>query len=102
LTDSGVVQAVLQTLGCEVAFAYEKWREEWKFGGCHICLDQLPFGDFVEIEGPPESIFAAARVLGLDSRHSSTENYHQLNREYRAAEGLPEDDNFVFPPKGAS
>lgn len=96
LTDPGAVQAVLETLGLAVAFVYEKEREEWAFGGCHICLDHLPFGDFVEIEGEPEALFAAARDLGLDGHETSTKNYHQLNREHRAAHGLPGDDNFTF------
>ena len=47
-------------------FAYEKVREEWEFAGCHVCLDRLCFGDFVELEGEPESIRAAAAALGLD------------------------------------
>lgn len=96
LADASAVQATLETLGYAVAFAYEKYRGEWEFGGCHICLDRLPFGDFVEIEGEPEAIFEAARALGLEGNETSTKNYHQLNREFRAEHGLPEDDNFVF------
>lgn len=96
LDNAAAVRETLRTLGYEVAFAYEKYREEWAFSGCHICLDELPFGDFVEIEGAPEAIGAAARALGLDGLETSTDNYHRLNREHRVANGLPEDDNFTF------
>jgi len=92
------VAVLLQTLGLAPAFAYEKLREEWGFMGCHICLDQLPFGFFVEIEGPPEAIPEAARALGLDLCEPSTANYHELNRQYRRDAGLPPQDSFTFEP----
>ena len=96
LDNSEAVEVLLATMGLEAAFRYEKVREEWHFNGCHICLVLLPFGDFVEIEGPPEQIGPAATALGLDACEPSTANYHQLNREHRAAHGLEPRDSFVF------
>lgn len=96
LDNPGAVEVLLETLGLSPAFRYEKVREEWKFKGCHICLDVLPFGEFVEIEGPPEAIAEAANSLGLGAGEASQANYHQLNREYRAARGLEPEDSFVF------
>ncbi|WP_461209974.1 class IV adenylate cyclase [Desulfocurvus sp. DL9XJH121] len=99
--DPWAVRALFTALGLRRAFSYEKLREEWEYGGCHICLDHLPFGDFVEIEGEPEALRAAARDLGLDALETSTANYHQLNREHRARLGLPHEDGFAFDPDEA-
>lgn len=96
LDNPEAVEVLLATLGVEEAFRYEKVREEWDFMGCHICLDLLPFGEFVEIEGQPEAIGPAAEALGLDACTPSQANYHQLNRDHRAAHGLEYRDSFVF------
>ncbi|WP_319779649.1 class IV adenylate cyclase [Maridesulfovibrio sp.] len=88
--------AALQVLGYEPVFCYEKIREEWKFADCHICLDLLPFGPFIEIEGMEDKILACADLLGLNSEDASKKTYHELNRDYRNEAGLEQDENFVF------
>lgn len=98
MADLGPLRAALAALGLEVACVYEKLRQQWTLGGCHICLDRLPFGDFVEIEGPAQAIAAAATALGLDGLPTSEASYHELNRAHRAAHGLPAADSFVFGP----
>ncbi|BBD07503.1 class IV adenylate cyclase [Desulfovibrio ferrophilus] len=96
IDDPGVIETLLGTLGYAPAFSYEKVREEWILEGCHICLDQMPFGDFLEIEGDPLAIPVAASALGVKSCEASTKNYHQLNREHREAVGLEPRESFVF------
>ncbi|MCM0755825.1 class IV adenylate cyclase [Desulfovibrio aminophilus] len=88
--------AGLDALGFTPAFAYEKVREAWRLSGCEVCLDRLPFGDFVEIEGPEEALRACATALGLDGCLTSRETYHALNMAWRRTHGLPEDESFVF------
>jgi len=88
--------AGLEALGFVPAFVYEKVRETWRLSGCSICLDRLPFGDFVEIEGPEDALRSCATALGLDGGLTSRETYHALNMAWRRARGLPEDENFVF------
>lgn len=87
---------ILEGLGYEAAFRYEKVREEWTLGGVEICLDTMPFGDVVEIEGEREAILACAAQLGLSMACSSTATYHELNRDWRKQQGLAPDDNFCF------
>lgn len=93
------LRAILGTLGYRPAFAYEKIREKWRLGQCVLCLDTLPFGDFLEIEGPEDSISECARMLKLDPAKASTATYHRLNREHRQALDLAPDENFVFNPE---
>lgn len=95
-SDFDATRMVLETLGHVVAFRYEKVREKWRLHGVDICLDQLPFGDFVELEGPEENLFQVARETGLDALATSKATYHALNREYRQQEGLEADENFMF------
>ncbi|SKA81559.1 class IV adenylate cyclase [Desulfobaculum bizertense] len=94
--DFGTMMTIFETLGYSVAFWYEKLRETWQFMDCHICLDHLPFGDVVEIEGEADAIFAAAKALGVDSLKSSDESYHALNLAWRKEKGLAPEDGFVF------
>jgi len=67
VSDSGQAQAFLEALGYEIFFIYEKYREVLTFAGCEVMLDDLPFGSFVEIEGPDlDAVQAAAGRLELD------------------------------------
>ncbi len=97
VADPDALRAILDGLGYRVLLRYEKVREAWDLAGCHVCLDRLPFGDFVELEGPPEAIAAALARLGLEGLPFSDRTYHALYREHLAARGLPPADSFVFP-----
>ncbi|MFW6414967.1 MAG: class IV adenylate cyclase [Thermodesulfobacteriota bacterium] len=90
------MRSILYALGYVIAFCYDKIREKWSLRGCKVCLDLVPFDQFVEIEGEIEEIELCAALLGLDMQTASTKTYQQLNREYRLKNGLPESDSFVF------
>lgn len=94
--DFETVKRALEAVGFHVAFAYEKTREKWEFMDCVICLDHLPFGDYVEIEGTEETVAQCAAALGIDGNPTSKMTYHALNIEYRSARGLAYDESFVF------
>ncbi|CCO24507.1 class IV adenylate cyclase [Maridesulfovibrio hydrothermalis] len=98
VSDFDETVSALQVLGYAPVFQYEKIREEWKFADCHICLDHLPFGLFIEIEGAEDEILACADLLRLKEADSCKKTYHELNRDYRARNGLEYDENFVFAP----
>ncbi|MGM0423734.1 MAG: class IV adenylate cyclase [Thermodesulfobacteriota bacterium] len=95
LQDPEQMQAILENLGYTPAFRYEKVREKWSLEDCLVCLDLLPFGHFVELEG--ERIRECCRLLGLDPDAGSTKTYHELHLEYRQAQGWAAEDSFVFP-----
>jgi len=96
--DFEAMKEILRALGYEVWFWYEKVREKWLLGPCEVCLDTLPFGEFVEIEGPETEIAALSVKLGIDKHPVSAKTYHDLNLEYQKANNLPPDHNFVFEP----
>ncbi|MDC0335809.1 class IV adenylate cyclase [Pseudodesulfovibrio sp.] len=95
--DFHTVKSALETVGFSIAFSYEKVREKWLFEDCVICLDLMPFGDFVEIEGTEKMITRCAKKLNLDNNPTSKLTYHALNIEHRRSEGLDDDESFVFP-----
>jgi adenylate cyclase class 2 len=97
--DSERMQEIFRHLGYELAFRYEKLRETWRLDGVTVCLDHLPIGRYVELEGDEESIPGAVEILGLQGCPSTNMNYHQLNKSYRREHGLEDDDSFVFSPR---
>lgn len=100
IPDGPAMLAVFNGLGYNQAFFYEKFREAWDIyvlpGDCVVDLDILPFGEFVEIEGEPDEIDRAQKLLGLDKYEISLKNYYELNREWRAANNLPEGGDILF------
>ncbi|WP_319544150.1 class IV adenylate cyclase [uncultured Pseudodesulfovibrio sp.] len=94
--DFATMKAALDAVGFRVFFSYEKIREKWQYMDCVICLDVLPFGNFVEIEGTEESVPACARAIGLDQCETTLETYHALNLAGRRDKGLEPNENFVF------
>lgn len=73
----------LEMTGFAVAGRYEKFRETWLWGGCTIALDDCPeMGCFVEIEGTPDSIRAAAADMGVDPDTHLDGSYLELWRVY--------------------
>ena len=94
--DPEAVLGILAGLGLTPTLAYEKFREVWRLDGCEVCLDRLPFGDFVELEGPAEALDGLAARLGLDGLETSDASYHALNARHRERLGLPPEDGFAF------
>jgi len=74
------VLALLEKLGYRPIWIYEKVRENWHLGNCHICLDKLPhLGNYAEIEGPSEkAVLAFARKLELPKEKFTTQAYPDL------------------------
>jgi len=64
--DFELAKKFLESLGYEKIFFYEKYRTTYEFDNCHIMLDEMPYGNFIEIEGNSEtSIRSAAKKLEL-------------------------------------
>ncbi|PIE69114.1 MAG: adenylate cyclase [Deltaproteobacteria bacterium] len=97
--DAQVLASILNALGYEEILCYEKFRSQWQVAGCTICLDQLSFGSFVEIEGTNNDIFETAALIGLDPQTALSDTYHELFQAYLADKGLPSADSFVFSPQ---
>lgn len=86
--DFDTMEAVLTALGFRRRQIYEKWREVWRLNATILCLDDLPFGSFLEIEGAPDAIMQRVGDLGLDWDRRILTSYLGLFAVLRQKEGL--------------
>jgi len=72
-------QNFLEALGYRVSMIYEKYRTVYELSGTLITIDEMPFGDFAEIEGIDRAnIENVCNQLGLIWEHRSLESYAVL------------------------
>jgi adenylate cyclase class 2 len=69
----------LEALGFEAVVFYEKFRTTYELNDIHIMLDELPYGEFVEIEGENvDAIHNIANLLGLNWDAMIKAGYHAI------------------------
>jgi adenylate cyclase class 2 len=56
---------ILESLGFIQKRIYEKWRETFILENICFCIDKMPFGDFIEIEGDKEKIIHYTSLLNI-------------------------------------
>jgi len=89
VSDYQSARAFLEALGFEVTLMYEKFRATYELDGTLVTLDEMPYGSFIEIEGPdPASIRAASQRLGLDWERRVLDSYTMLFERLKAEFGL--------------
>jgi adenylate cyclase class 2 len=70
---------LLEALGYRKLVYYEKYRTTYESNKSLVMLDELPYGNFIEIEGESvEGIRMLARELYLDPDAAVTTSYHAL------------------------
>jgi adenylate cyclase, class 2 len=79
---------ILTALGFHAEQIYEKVRETWTLEQTLICLDEMPFGIFMEIEGTPEAIRKTAGLLDLKWSERILYNYLEMFEIIKRREGL--------------
>jgi adenylate cyclase class 2 len=78
VADADALAAILDALGYRPALVYEKRRTTWQLAGAEVVLDELPFGWFVEIEGPEAAINEAEQKLELTAAEVEHATYPEL------------------------
>ncbi|MCF8028852.1 MAG: class IV adenylate cyclase [Desulfobacteraceae bacterium] len=93
VSDFDTTAAILQTLGFHAEQIYEKYRQTWTLdNGTLLCIDCMPFGCFLEIEGRAENIKKAAADLGLQWEKRILSNYLAIFDRIRTTRGLDFND----------
>lgn len=65
--DFNKARLLLEALGYQSVMVYEKYRTIYELEHCHIMLDEMPYGQYVEIEGfESAAIHAVTRQLELN------------------------------------
>jgi adenylate cyclase class 2 len=96
IDDPEGLDRILRRMGYLPAYRYQKYRTIYKFGGLLVSLDELPFGCFIELEGPKRAIDAVARRLGYKPEEHVVLNYRSLHIQHLRERGLPDQD-LLFP-----
>lgn len=78
VSDFTDTRQIMAALGYTTMRIYEKWRETFILDGTHLCLDTLPYGYFLEIEGRTENIRDLSKKMGFAWEHRSVLTYHEL------------------------
>ena len=78
LEDPLAMEGILAALGYAPVFAMVKSRSVWRRGDLEACLDQAPFGCYLELEGSREAIREAMGQLGLREDQVEPRSYPAL------------------------
>lgn len=89
VSDFAAAQAFLEALGFQVILMYEKYRTIYELEDVLICLDEMPYGRFIELEGPNAlSLQRIAQNLGLNWEARILDSYTALFEHLRRQRGL--------------
>ena len=87
--DFQAARTFLEALGYIINLMYEKYRTSYNLDGVIVTLDEMPFGNFSELEGPDaESIHQVAEKLGVNWEARITDSYTSLFAHLKNGLGL--------------
>ncbi len=92
VSDFAQMQTILEKLGFTPALRLEKYRETLTYQRVEIVLDEVPFGTFMEIEGPRDAIRDIVTALGLDFAARLVSSYAEIFEAVRTTYKLPATD----------
>jgi len=92
VSDFESMDQILIAVGFHRAQVYEKWRETFILDDAQLCLDTMPFGDFLEIESTPKRVKSLAASLGLSWKKRVLDNYLTIFALLKKGEQLPFND----------
>jgi adenylate cyclase class 2 len=78
VSDCQAIENIIKSLGFQMGMVYEKRRQTWRLQGVEICLDELPFGLFMEIEGKISDIGLIEMMLEAESFQVEPNTYPKL------------------------
>ena len=100
VSDFEMMRRILEKLGFIRRQVYEKWRETFILNATHLCIDSMPFGEFLEIEGTKTAIIAVASRLGMVWQRRILLSYLEIFGIIKQHFDLPFDDvtfdNFAY------
>lgn len=76
------LEKIIESLGFEKTLVYEKRRQTWNFRAVEIVLDELPFGQYMEIEGSVMAITEAEMLLDIEHLEAENETYPRLTQRF--------------------
>ena len=94
LPEAAAFEQILDRLGMQPCFRYEKFRTEYSRPGEAgvATVDETPIGAYIELEGPPAWIDATATQLGYGESDYVTASYASLFPEFARSQPDPPAD----------
>jgi adenylate cyclase class 2 len=88
VSDFHTTRGILEALGFQVFMTYEKYRQNFKLNDLVASVDEMPYGNFIELEGiSPEHVRSTAALLGLDWNQRINLSYTALLSLYNQNSG---------------
>ena len=81
VVDHEAMEGILSALGYGPVLRITKRRATFKRDELEACLDETPFGSYLELEGDPQAIRLAMEHLGLNASHIEPRSYATLFHE---------------------
>jgi adenylate cyclase class 2 len=72
------VLQMLERIGMQVSFQYQKYRREFLLDDVQVAVDETPIGDYVEFEGTQDAIRALARKMNIPESMFLRQSYYSL------------------------
>lgn len=88
VSDFASMETILGKLGYTPYLTYEKYRTTYELDGTEVVLDEMPYGNFVEIEGDRAAIERVINVLGVGDARRYDGSYSTLFERVRQKLGL--------------
>ena len=88
VSDYDAMALILERLGYHPFLIYEKYRTTYHHNDTEIVLDEMPYGNFVEVEGQPAAIEQTLTALGLSGEKRFNTNYIAMFDTIKARLGL--------------
>lgn len=90
VTNFDNTRLILERLGYQIVFIYEKFRSIYRLDDTQLFLDHTPIGDYIEIEGPDDlAIRRAAEQLGLNWEDRINKGYRSLFKTWKKQTEFP-------------
>jgi adenylate cyclase class 2 len=92
VSDFAQMGQILESLGYHREQIYEKWRDSYTLERTSCCIDEMPFGSFLEIEGGKKDIKDVAIKIGMQWEKRIVLNYFEVFEILRTELNLPFSD----------
>jgi len=88
VADPEALRSILLGLGFEAVYRYQKYRTTYRLGAVEAAVDETPLGTFVELEGSPDDVDAAAEALGVGASDFIRATYRELQQQDADSRGV--------------
>lgn len=82
IADHAAMEGILAALGYVPVLRMAKRRATFRRPELEACLDETPFGCYLELEGDRQAIRLTMEHLGLDASHIEPRSYAKLFQEH--------------------